>query len=158
MCIRNVGSYLKNLFFFKALSVVIYGSVIWERKTKQDYTHLPWPVPTSPFLIGSCLPLQSYSSSLFSWHVIFQPYWMFSVFPNSPPYQLLAGRRFPLLTLPGSLQILFHVLLRHCCLPGARSEWVSAQLCVPTCTNTSLLVTACLLACVAPGRHCWLAA
>lgn len=107
--------------------------------------------PASPFLISFCLPLQSYPFSPFSQHFIFQPYWMFPVFPNSPPYQLLLGGRlffFSLcLLIPNPLSCIcsdtaaFQKLVQTWGMPSS----------VPTYTNISL--GDCLPSglCVTPG-------
>lgn len=59
--------------FFKTVSVVIYGSLTWERKTKQDYTHLPWCVQQGlsslvPLYLSKVIPLHSSPDMLHSSH------------------------------------------------------------------------------------------
>lgn len=62
--------------------------VQWFGSGKQTglYSCQLWHVLQDLSWSRSCLCLQSYtSSSLFSWHFIFLPCWMLSVFPNLPP-------------------------------------------------------------------------
>lgn len=106
---RNSAPIRKIFAFLSDSSAVINGSVIWERKTKQDYSLVSSDVSFKPFL--DQFLFTSLKLLLFTFLLTFLYYSHNECFQFSQTRHLINScwKTLPLLTLPGHLQILFHL-------------------------------------------------
>lgn len=110
VCILEISAPIWKIFAFLSYSsAVIYGSVLWERKTKQDYSLVSSNVSFKPFLDQFLFTSPKLPPFHFSTDTLY--YSHNECFQFSQTRHLIDScwKTLPLLTLPGHLQILFHV-------------------------------------------------